>query len=149
MASIQQLYTVIKVEKRKEDALLRQYQEAKQYVFAHQQKLTGLEQYKVEYLKLIHQKTRDGIDAKTLIQHQNFLAKLDKACHQQIQVINQGVMVEQQRKRQWITQQQKTNAVKTLLEKQTKQQQILESQREQKQFDEIACQQFIRAKSYY
>ncbi|MGQ8366385.1 flagellar export protein FliJ [Glaciecola sp. 1036] len=147
MASIQQLQLVVDIEKKKENTLLQHYQTAKQYVFDNQRKLSGLENYRLEYLKQIKQKVNQGVGAKTLIQHQNFVAKLDKACQQQINIINQGVMAENQRKQQWLLQQKKTKAVEALIQKRRIQAQMLEQKKEQKLFDEIASQRFHRSRS--
>lgn len=139
MASLSQLQLVVSIEGKKESALARQYQQAKDHLFNNQQKLSALEQYRLDYLKLIRQKASEGLQAKALIQHQSFVGKLDKACEQQIHVINQAVLVSQQRKEQWLKQKAKAEAVAKFIDKQVIKQQLAESKQEQKLFDELSA----------
>ncbi|MBT1450824.1 flagellar export protein FliJ [Glaciecola sp. XM2] len=138
MASLSQLELVLGIERKKDEALARQYQQAKDHLFANQQKLSSLEQYRLDYLKLIRQKASEGLNAKALIQHQSFVGKLDKACEQQVELINQAVLVSNQRKEQWLTQQAKTQAVAKFMDKQKQKQALIESKNEQKLFDELS-----------
>jgi flagellar FliJ protein len=146
MATLKQLSLVAKIEKDKEDNAARQYQQAKQHLFDNQQKLNGLEQYRLDYLKLIRQKASAGLAAKALVQYQSFVGKLDKACEQQIHVINQAVLVSDQRKRQWLTQQTKAKAILTLIQKQQSKQASIAAKQEQNLFDELASQALYRRK---
>jgi flagellar FliJ protein len=139
MASLSQLQLVVSIEGKKENALFRQYQQAKDHLFSNQQKLSALEQYRLDYLKLIRQKASEGLQAKALIQHQSFVGKLDKACEQQILQINQAVLVSQQRKEQWLKQKAKAQAVAKFIDKQVIKQQLAESKQEQKLFDELSA----------
>lgn len=144
MASIKQLLLVAKLEKDKEHAHLRQYQEAKQSVFDNQQKLANLEKYRIDYLYLIKQKASAGLGAKSLIQHQSFVGKLDKACEQQVNMINQSTLVAQQRKEQWLTQKAKARAIQTLVDKQGAKQSKITTDKEQKLCDELASQSHFK-----
>ncbi|MFC3120409.1 flagellar export protein FliJ [Agaribacter flavus] len=148
MASLAQLRLVASLEEKKSQSLSRQYQQAKQYLFENQQKLAGLEQYRLDYLKQIKQKVTVGVNTKTLIQHQNFVGKLDKACQQQTEIINQSVLVCEQRKKQWLAQEAKAQAILKLIDKNEEKQRINQSRLEQKMFDEISSQQFIRRSSH-
>ncbi|MFC4699923.1 flagellar export protein FliJ [Glaciecola siphonariae] len=148
MASIKQLTLVANLEKDKEQALAKQYQQAKQHLFDNQQKLSSLEQYRLDYMNLIKKKASEGLAAKALIQHQSFVGKLDRACEQQINVINQATLVSQQRKTQWLAQQTKAQAIVKLIEKQSRIQNTLAAKQEQKMFDELASMSLLkRAKS--
>jgi flagellar FliJ protein len=138
MASVKQLTLVVNLEKEKEQNLLQQHSQAKQHLFENQQKLNALEQYRLDYLSLIKKKASEGLAAKALIQHQSFVGKLDKACEQQINIINQATLVVQQRKNQWLAQQQKAQAIVKLLEKQLHKDKQLAQKQEQKLFDELA-----------
>lgn len=138
MASVKQLNLVANIEAEKEQNLLQQHQQAKQHLFENQQKLSALEQYRLDYLNLIKQKASEGLAAKALIQHQSFVAKLDKACEQQIGIINQATLVVEQRKNQWLTQKSKAQAIVKLMQKQSHKHQQLADKQEQKLFDELA-----------
>ena len=48
------------------------------------------------------------------------------------------------RKQEWLKQRQKVQAVELLRDKKVKMQVVVENKREQKMFDEIATQQFVR-----
>lgn len=144
MAKLTQLRLLEKVEKEREQHLALTYQQAKSHLLAQQQKLSGIERYRLDYLQLIRQKAGSGMGANTMVQHQQFVAQLDKACEQQIQVINQAVLVSDQRKRQWLAQQQKLKAVQHLIEKNMQAQRVRENKLEQKMFDEIANQRVAR-----
>lgn len=139
MAKLSQLHLVVSIEGKKESGLARQHQQAKDHLMSNQQKLSSLEQYRLDYLKLIRQKASEGLQAKALIQHQSFVGKLDKACEQQVQLINQAVLVVKQRKEQWLKQKAKTQAVAKFIETQTHKQSLIESKQEQRLFDELSA----------
>jgi len=145
MAKIKQLELVVKIETEKEQHLARQYQLAKQNAFDNQQKLNSLEQYRVDYIALIKQKAEQGVSARALIQHQSFVGKLDKACEQQVEMINQCHLVSEQRKQQWIAQQTRTKAIHLLLNKQKSKKTQLENKQEQRLFDELSAQSHIKS----
>ncbi|WP_395344344.1 flagellar export protein FliJ [Ningiella sp. W23] len=138
MASVKQLQLVLGIEKDKEDKLQSDFQAAKQHLFEHQQKLTALEQYRLDYLNVIKQKASEGLGATALIQHQSFVGKLDKACEQQVNMINQATLVVDQRKRLYFEQQAKSQAISKLIDKRSQQQSIIEAKQEQKLFDELS-----------
>ena len=132
------------VETKKEQKLAQNFQVAAKHLQDNQQKLSGLEQYRLEYLKLIQQKGQLGVEAKKLHQHQSFVAKLDRACEQQIQFVSQAVLVADQRKRQWLEQQKRRKAIEMLIAKKTKEAFAVEARIEQALFDELAIQKYIR-----
>ena len=124
MSSIKQLLLVANVEQKREQNCALQYQQANAHLQANQQKLTGLERYRLDYLHGIRTKASQGIGATSMNQHHQFIGQLDKACEQQINVIGQSVLVVDQRKRQWLAQQQKHKAILHLIgvkQKQAKQ----------------------------
>lgn len=139
---------VAEVELKREQHFARQYQEANAHLQANQQKLSGLERYKLDYLHGIRTKAAKGIGAKSMNQHHQFISQLDKACEQQVQVINQSVLVADQRKRQWLAQQQKHKAIVHLIGVKKRHAQAAENKLEQKLFDEIATQRASRKPSY-
>ncbi|MFQ3207649.1 MAG: flagellar FliJ protein [Glaciecola sp.] len=144
MSNLKQLHMVSDVETKKEQKLAQNFQYAAKHLQDNQQKLSGLEQYRLEYLKLIQQKGQLGVEAKKLHQHQSFVAKLDRACEQQIQFVSQAVLVADQRKRQWLEQQKRRKAIEMLIASKTKEAIAVEARREQQLFDELAIQKYIR-----
>ncbi|MFQ3250111.1 MAG: flagellar FliJ protein [Glaciecola sp.] len=145
MSNLKQLHMVADLETKKEQKLAQNYQFAAKNLQDNQQKLSGLEQYRLDYLKLIQQKGQLGVEAKELHQHQSFVAKLDRACEQQIQFVSQAVLVADQRKRQWLEQQKRRKAIEMLISKKVKEASNVASRQEQQLFDEIAIQKFVRS----
>ena len=139
-----QLKLVAKFEQDKEDQAAREFQTAQQFVNDHKQKLSGLEQYRIDYFTQIQEKGNEGLEAQSFNQHQGFIAKLDKACEQQRKVISNAELAAEQRREQWLAQQRKRKAVETLLQKKEQQQRIKEERIEQAQLDEFALQKFVR-----
>jgi flagellar FliJ protein len=148
LSSIKQLLLVAEVEHKREQHCATQYQQANAHLQANQQKLSGLERYKLDYLHGIRTKAAKGIGARSMNQHHQFISQLDKACEQQIQVINQSVLVADQRKRQWLAQQQKHKAILHLISVKERDALKTANKQEQKLFDEIASQRFTRKPTY-
>jgi len=148
MSNIKQLVLVASVEKKREQNCALLYQQANTHLQANQQKLSGLERYKLDYLHGIRTKAAQGIGAKSMNQHHQFIAQLDKACEQQVLIINQAVLAVDQRKRQWLVQQQKHKAILHLIAKKQDQAKSKAAKVEQKLFDEIALQRAVRKPSY-
>lgn len=140
----QQLQLVADWENEKEQRCARDFQIAQQNANLHKQKLSSLEQYRVEYLQQTQTKASSGVKALSFNQYQSFIGKLDKACEQQTQVHSQAVLVADQRMALWLKQQQKRKAIELLIEKKRQQRTYLENKREQQMLDEISLQKFIR-----
>ena len=111
------------------------------------QKLSSLEQYRIDYIKGIQQTGQGGVTATYYQQHLSFVGKLDKACEQQMQVIARAKMAADQRKQMWLKQQQKVKAVNLLLDKKKVAAQRKAAKEEQAMMDEFATQRFYRAKN--
>jgi len=141
-----QLQRLAEFEKEKEQREARSYQLAQQNVDQQKQKLTSLEQYRIDYIKGIQQTGQDGVTATYYQQHLSFVGKLDKACEQQMQVIARAKMAADQRKQLWLKQQQKVKAVKLLLDKKQLAAEQKAAKAEQAMMDEFATQRFLRAK---
>jgi flagellar FliJ protein len=148
MSSIKQLLLVANIEQKREQQCALQYQQANSHLQANQQKLSGLERYRLDYMHNIRAKAGQGIDAKAMNQYHQFIGQLDKACEQQVHVISQSVLVVDQRKRQWLAQQQKYKAIIYLIDLKKDNAKKIADKQEQKLFDEIALQRCIR-KPYY
>ncbi|MFT6270671.1 MAG: flagellar FliJ protein [Alphaproteobacteria bacterium] len=148
MSSIKQLLLVATVEQKREQTCALQYQQANAHLQANQQKLSGLEQYRLDYMHSIRAKAAKGIGAKSMNQYHQFITQLDKACEQQVRVISQSVLVVDQRKRQWLAQQQKHKAIIHLVDVKKRHAKQTADKQEQKLFDEIALQRAIRKPHY-
>ncbi|WP_339769027.1 flagellar export protein FliJ [uncultured Paraglaciecola sp.] len=146
MSVNKQLQMVADWERRKEQKMATDYQLAQQNVTDNQNKLTGLEQYRVNYLKEGIRKGQLGIAGKNFGQHQSFVGKIDAACEQQTKQVSNALVVADQRKTQWLAQQRKRKAVEMLLAKQALKIQQRQDKAEQQMLDELALQKFIRSK---
>jgi flagellar FliJ protein len=140
-----QLAMVAEWERQKEQKLSQDFQIAQQYVLDSQAKLSGLESYRMDYLKQAQLKAQSGVGSLSFNQHQQFISKLDKACELQIDNVNKAKQVAEQRKAQWLQQQCKRKAVDLLLEKQHLALIKRENKQEQMMLDELTIQKYIRA----
>ncbi|WP_218310815.1 flagellar export protein FliJ [Alteromonas antoniana] len=139
-----QLERVARFERDKEQQAAQLFQQAQTIVNQQRQKLSSLEQYRIDYIKNIQQTGQSGVGAKQYTQHLSFVGKLDKACEQQTQYVSQATLAADQRKRQWLAQQQRCKAVELLIEKKRKAKEQLENRREQNMLDEYANRAFFR-----
>lgn len=139
-----QLQLVADWELQKEQKLAQDFQVAQNFAQENKQKLSGLENYRLDYLRQAQVKAKQGVGSQAFHQHQQFIGKLDKACELQMQHLNQAVLVAEQRKSQWLQQQKKRKAVDLLIAKQNIAKQHLEAKQEQMMLDELSLQKFIR-----
>lgn len=140
----QQLQLVADWENEKEQRCARDFQLAQQHADLQKQKLSSLEQYRLDYLRQTQTKASHGVVGQSFNQHQSFIGKLDKACEQQMIAHSQALLAADQRKSQWLQQQRKRKAVELLLEKKREQRIYQENRLEQQILDELAIQKFIR-----
>lgn len=141
-----QLALVAKWESEKEEKAAQLFQQAQSYVQENEQKLVGLQQYRIDYFKKIQTLGGDGLKALSLSHHQAFIGKLDRACEQQQLLINNAKQAANQRKMQWLVQQRKRKAVEHLINKQRVALQKKRDKEEQDLLDEVALQRFVRNK---
>lgn len=139
-----QLELVAAWEQQKEQKMSQDFQMAQQFALDNQQKLAGLEDYRLGYLQQAHAKASEGVGSHAFSQHHQFIGKLDKACELQMQNLNNARLVAEQRKAQWLQQQRKRKAVELLLEKQSLKKQKIADKQEQMLLDELSIQKFIR-----
>ena len=139
-----QLALVAKFELEKEQKAAQQFQLAQQHVTQQRQKLSNLQQYRLDYVRQIQATGKGGVAAKAYHQHLSFVGKLDKACQQQMNVISQASLVAEQRKRAWLEQQKRRKAVDMLIDKKAQEAQRIEARREQQMLDEYTSQKFYR-----
>lgn len=142
--SLQQMSVVLRLEIDKEKNTLNAFNIAQQYHQQQKAKLTSLQQYRLEYMRQLQQEGGKGVGARHYQQKLSFVAKLDKACEQQNQIIAQASVVVSQRKRQWLTQQRKRQAVEKLIDKKQGTLVQLENRQEQQLNDEFALQRILR-----
>jgi flagellar FliJ protein len=139
-----QLQMVADWERQKEQKLVQDFQLAQQFYQDNKQKLAGLENYRLDYLREAQLRAKKGVGSVIFGQHQQFIGKLDKACEMQLQTVNQAVRVADQRRIQWLVQQRKRKAVEMLLDKQHKAKLKREDKQEQIMLDELSLQKFMR-----
>ncbi|MEM0910053.1 MAG: flagellar FliJ family protein [Pseudomonadota bacterium] len=144
MSKLQQIELFIDIETKKLTSFQQQYQHAQQHQHQQQKRLSDLENYRLQYLREIKSKVASGSKVNELIQYQNFVSKLDKACEQQVMMINQAVLVTAQRKRQFLTQQKRVDAIAKYHDKKVKKEKLHAERISQKQLDEVANQYVLR-----
>jgi flagellar FliJ protein len=131
-------------ERQKEQKLVQDFRIAQQFAQDNKQKLSGLESYRLDYLRQAQLRAKQGVGSISFNQHHQFIGKLDKACELQVHTLNQAMRVAEQRRTQWLVQQRKRKAVEMLLDKQLKAKQKREDKQEQMMLDELSLQKFIR-----
>lgn len=139
-----QLQLVWQIEQDKEDSLARHLQQARSYLTANQEKLYGLQRYRNEYMKNIHEQGTGGVKGQNYQHCQQFINKLEQACQQQHQNVATAKQVVEQRKQVWLEQQKRRKAVEHLIEKQRKAVVLKQQKEEQKLMDEIVLNRLIR-----
>lgn len=142
--AMQQLDTLLKFEKDKERSCAEQLQSAENEYQQNITRLQGVADYRLEYMKRLSQRAEQGLDSSTYSHYHAFIAKLDHASEQVEIAMKQAKALVEQCKSLWLKQRQKVQAVETLREKRNKKLALLAEKKEQKMFDEIATQQFIR-----
>ncbi|NQZ82626.1 MAG: flagellar export protein FliJ [Colwellia sp.] len=142
--SLKQLNTLYKYEKDKENKAAQQLQAAELDYQQNIQRLDSVSDYRLEYMKRLNQRSIKGIDSITFSHFHAFIAKLDNASEQMSIAVEQAKALVVQRKKQWLAQRQKIQAVELLRDKKSKAIATLADKREQKMFDEMATQQFVR-----
>ena len=142
--SSKQLDILYRFEKEKESKAAQQLQAAELDYQQNLQRMQGVSDYRLEYMRRLSERSREGIDSATFNHFHAFVKKLDQAAEQVSIAINQAKALMEQRKRQWLAQRQKVQAVEHLRELKLKELAKQEARKEQKMFDEIATQQFVR-----
>jgi len=145
--SISQLTTLLKFEKNKEQEAARKFTVAETEYQENISRLQGVADYRLEYMKRLNQRSMVGIDSSTYNHYLAFIDKLDYASEQVKIAMNQAKSLASHCKSQWFKQRQKVKAVELLLEKRNQQLSIQAIRTEQKMFDEIATQQYIRRRA--
>lgn len=141
-----QLDTLYRYEKDNERKSAQQLQAAELEYQQNLERLNGVSEYRLEYMKRLSKRSSEGIDSATYAHFHSFIAKLDQAGEQVKIAIDQSKAMMDHKKHLWLKQRQKLQAVEHLREIQMKKEAMKAAKIEQKMFDEIATQQFIRQK---
>ncbi|BED89873.1 MULTISPECIES: flagellar export protein FliJ [unclassified Pseudoalteromonas] len=135
---------LLKLENDKEENLRMSYLQANQNLQANQQKLQGLNNFRLEYSQQLHVKGKSGLSSAGFGQYHAFIAKIEEAIRQQASTVNTAKQVVTQRKALWLKQQVKAKAVAKLIEKQNLKAASLMAKSEQKMLDEFSANQFFQ-----
>ena len=141
-----QLEVLYKFEKDKERLAAQQLQAAETEYRQNLERLSSVGDFRLEYMKRLNQRSLEGIDSATYTHFHAFVAKLDHAAEQVKIAIDQSKAMAEHKRTLWLKQRQKVQAVEHLQAIQQKKAQVKAQKLEQKMFDEIATQQFVRRK---
>ena len=142
--SLSQLNTLYKFEHDKEKQAAQLLQQAELDYQQNIQRLQSVSDYRLEYMKKLNERSMQGIDSATYTHYHAFVKKLDYAGEQVEIAMKQAKALIEQRKKAWLAQRQKVQAVELLKEKALAKIAKKEARKEQLMFDEIATQQFVR-----
>jgi len=142
--STKQLDILLKFERDKEQKLIQELQKAELEHQQNMQRLSSVGDYRLEYMKRLEQRSLEGIDSATYNHFHAFINKLDNAAEQVQMAVTQAKSLVEKQKSLWMLQRQKVQAVEKLKKNQMIKLNIKQQRQEQKMFDEIATQQFIR-----
>jgi flagellar FliJ protein len=141
---MKQLNTLYKFELEKEKKASQALQAAELDYQQNKERLKNVSDYRLEYMRRLNQRSIEGIDSATYSHFHAFIAKLDNAALQVKVAAHQAQALVETRKKQWLDQRKKIQAVELLRDKKLAALQVVANKKEQKMFDEIATQQFIR-----
>ncbi len=135
---------LLKLESDKEESLRMSYLQANQNLQANQQKLQGLNDFRLEYSQQLHLKGQSGLSSAGFGQYHAFIAKIEEAIRQQASTVNTAKQVVSQRKTLWLKQQIKAKAVAKLIENKKIKAAAVVTKNEQKMLDEFTSNQFFQ-----
>lgn len=144
--SMNQLNTLLKFETDNERKSAQALQQAELDYQQNLNRLQSVSDYRLEYMKRLETRSQVGIDSATYSHFHAFIAKLDNASEQVEIAIRQAQALVDKRKTEWFLQRQKLKAVEHLINKRKLASAKVADKQEQKMFDEIATQQFIRSR---
>lgn len=143
---MKQLDTLYKFEQEKERKASQALQLAEQDYQQNKTRLISVGEYRLEYMRRLNERSIQGIDSATYSHFHAFIGKLDHAAEQVRIAVKQAESLVELKKKLWLEQKRKVEAVELLQEKKRTKLQKIADKREQNMFDEIAIQQFIRRK---
>jgi flagellar FliJ protein len=142
--AMKQLDTILKYEQDNEQRCADQLKIAENEYQQNISRLQGVADYRLEYMKRLSQRAEQGLDSATYSHYHAFIAKLDTASAQVEIATKQAKALVEQSKNIWLKQRQKVKAVELLRDKRLKIIAVAAERSEQKMFDEIATQQYVR-----
>ncbi len=145
--AMKQLDTLLKFEQDNEQRCADQLKIAENEYQQNISRLQGVADYRLEYMKRLSQRAEQGLDSATYSHYHAFIAKLDTASEQVEIAVKQAKALVEQSKSLWLKQRQKVKAVELLRDKRLDKMAVAAERAEQKMFDEIATQQYIRRPS--
>lgn len=144
-----QLDVLYRFEQDKEKAAAEALQRAEVDYQQNMERYKSVSQFRLEYMKRLDSLTIQGIDSATYNHYHKFIAKLDYANKQVETAINQAKALTKQKKLAWFTQRKKLQAIE-ILQKKAKEREVIKQNRiEQRMYDEISSQQYIRKNTEY
>lgn len=147
MMAMKQLDTLLKFEQDNEQRCADQLKIAENEYQQNISRLQGVADYRLEYMKRLSQRAEQGLDSATYSHYHAFIAKLDTASEQVEIAVKQAKALVEQSKSLWLKQRQKVKSVELLRDKRLDKMAVAAERAEQKMFDEIATQQYIRRPS--
>ncbi|MEH6393546.1 flagellar export protein FliJ [Pseudoalteromonas sp.] len=135
---------LLKIENEKEESLRMNFLQAQQNLQVNQQKLQGLNNFRLEYTQQLHLKGQSGLSSAGFSQYHAFIAKIEEAIRQQGNTVSTAKQVVSQRQSLWLKQQIKAKAVAKLIEKQQLKANVIAQKNEQKMLDEFSANQFYQ-----
>ncbi|KID57688.1 flagellar protein [Pseudoalteromonas luteoviolacea] len=135
-----------KLETDKEDSLRINFIQAENSLSDNQQKLKGLNDFRLEYTQQLHTKAQQGLSSGGFTQYHSFINKIEEAIKQQANTVATAKRVVEQRRKLWLSQQAKVKAIAKLIEKKQEEKQRIQAKAEQKMLDEFATNMFMRNK---
>jgi flagellar FliJ protein len=141
---MKQLNTLYKFELDREKKAAQALQAAELDCQQNKDRLKNVSDYRLEYMRRLNQRSHEGIDSATYSHFHAFIAKLDNAAQQVKIAVHQAQALVETRKQQWFEQRRKIQAVELLRDKKLAALQLVANKQEQKMFDEIATQQYVR-----
>ncbi len=142
--AMNQLDTLLKFEQDNEQRCADQLKIAENEYQQNITRLQGVADYRLEYMKRLSQRAEQGLDSATYSHYHAFITKLDTASEQVEIAAKQAKALVEQSKALWLKQRQKVKAVELLRDKRLDKIAVAAERAEQKMFDEIATQQYIR-----
>lgn len=144
MADLKQMNMLLELEQRKEDDAAASFAQVQQQVDAEKQRLAGLSQYRLDYLKQLQQRGNGGILSQQFGQYHAFVGKLDEGVEQLHHSVVKLQRVADQRKNLWLQQRRRKESIAHLISEQHKRAEREAARKEQKNLDDFSSQRFIR-----
>ncbi|TWX64950.1 flagellar export protein FliJ [Colwellia sp. C1TZA3] len=141
---MKQLNTLYKYELDKEQKASQALQTAEVDYEQNKARLKSVSDYRLEYMRRLNERSIAGIDSASYSHFHAFIAKLDNASQQVKVAVHQAKALVETRRKQWLEQRRKIQAVELLRDKKLAALQLVANKKEQKMFDEMATQQFVR-----